>query len=52
MPKSPAAWLVIAVVVATIAPALISLIASLAPWVLGGAAVAGALRVLWFYTRR
>jgi hypothetical protein len=52
MPKTLAAWFVAALALATVAPALICLVSSLAPWLLGGAVVAGALRVVWFYTRR
>jgi hypothetical protein len=43
-------WALVALSV--LAPALICLVQGLAPWLLAGAAVAGALRVLWFYTRR
>jgi hypothetical protein len=52
MPKSLPAWFAAALALVTIAPALVCLVQGVAPWLLVGAVVVGALRVLWFYTRR
>lgn len=50
MNASRIGWLLLAVLVA--GPTLICLISQLVPLVVVVAAAAGALRVVWFYTRR